>query len=158
MAVYYGIVVPIEEFFEVICLNKTDSKDLSKLCDMIPHNGDVILEKWLKEKDYIKYLEFNLGHSRYDISIDIQYERIKSYGHTHKTYIFLGYMFEEYTLTSYEELGKIIDKEILENKDKVIEEVKKLNLDKYEIYTFIGLGNERDRKLPDNYIPKYRKL
>ena len=157
MAVYYGVVVPIEEFFENICLHKTDTKDLSKLCDIVI-DSNTVSQTYLIEKDYIRYLEMNLGDPIFDISIDIQYCRIKSYGHIHKTYIFLGYMFEEYTVTSYEDLGKLIDKEINENKDRVINEVKKLNLDKYEIHTFIGLGNEGDRKLLDNYIPKYRKL
>lgn len=158
MALYFGVVVPSQEYFEAIALEKTGSRDLEKLCNLIPaYHQDYI--NLLNNKEYLKYLECNMGNSILNnFSDDIAAYLYTSLGNIKKNYIFIGCVIEYFKFIEYEKLDTFIATKTSEYKNEIENIVRKLNLSHYEIHIFVALGTEGDMKLPDNYVPKYRKL
>lgn len=168
MVLYLGIVIPIQEFFEAICMRETGTKDLEKLCSLLPHNNYPKFVKFLEEKKYIDYLEpymhNSIGANIFSKDDDLYFRKIASHNQelnphsTWKDYIFIGKTFYSLHILTYEELSKFIEKKIPLNINEITKEIEKLGLSKYEIHTFINLGDNSDLRLPNNYVPKYRKL
>jgi hypothetical protein len=159
MGIYYGIVIPIEEFFEAICLEKTGTKNLYKLCELIPYDyDDDNLNEYLGTTDYVGYLEYNLIDKIFRRNNGIEHIRFFSQGNKLTTYIFVGMNFTSQIIINCEDINKYVEDIATKYKETIESEIKILKLDKYEIHVSIGLELERDRKLHDNYVPRYRKL
>ena len=194
----HGVVIPVQEFFENICLKETGTTDLSKLYDKLPinrltdkyHNKNKC-GKYIEENNYIKYflhilnddlfyppygdINNNLNEDMEDSLSSTYILKFKSYSNNIKIrYIFVGICIKEdrinYNKYTEFDLKNIkinfnidnihIDK--VENSTKKI--IEYIGINSYDIYTFfipnlsIEILNGRIMKLPDNYVPKYRKL
>lgn len=180
MSIYYGIIVPIKEFFEAIALRETGTKDLSKLCEEIPlldyEDGEEDYKrnkciKWLKNKKYVKYLKYNLFndifYSPYATDIeDVGYFKFESYNNG----IYILWMCIGIEISSkypnYRDLNEYKEIETLSHSKQVEFDIKDLGLTNYEPCTFLlpyknmvgDYGIVKKYHLPNNYVPKYRKL
>lgn len=150
MAIYYGVVVPSQEFLEAVAIQKTGTKDLKKLYDLILASSPFIYDDLFdREEDYLEYLMLN---GQIDIFRIPGISIVKS-----RSYTFIGHA-EVIEYIAHEELNSSIDKIISDNKIKVENAIKKLDLFNYETHAFIGPGCADKLKLPNNYTLRYRKL